>query len=379
MLFQKVFWLFTGIPTSRAASLVVSSEPVIRDQFYNGNIITERAAVVLRLAKSWFRIGSLEILTFNNEVSNLKNLTDFIITNYFPFINDSDPDRVLAFYQEVVTQTAEMIALWQSVGFTHGVCNTDNFSILSITIDYGPFGFMEKYNPKFVPNTSDDEGRYSYEHQPDVGYFNLKKLKIALQPLLNERQDNIANKILKSYARIYKWKFMEIYLKKLGFQTYSKHDKQDLEQFVAILLKITEDTGADFTMSFRELSEIDIKVLHECVTNNTFSRKYWTLPVLSNHEWFEDWVSLYKKYITGDEISEKDRQTRMKRANPRYILRNWIAQLAIEKAEKDDFSEINKVLNILTSPFEYNEIAEGAGFAAPPPEWSKTLRVSCSS
>ena len=379
ILFQKVFWLFTGIPTSRAASLVVSSEPVIRDQFYNGNIITERAAVVLRLAKSWFRIGSLEILTFNNEVSNLKNLTDFIITNYFPFINDSDPDRVLAFYQEVVTQTAEMIALWQSVGFTHGVCNTDNFSILSITIDYGPFGFMEKYNPKFVPNTSDDEGRYSYENQPDVGYFNLKKLKIALQPLLNERQDNIANKILKSYARIYKWKFMEIYLKKLGFQTYSKHDKQDLEQFVAILLRIMEDTGADFTMSFRELSEIDIKVLHECVANYTFSRKYWTLPVLSNHEWFEDWVSLYKKYITEDEISEKDRQTRTKRANPRYILRNWIAQLAIEKAEKDDFSEINKVLNILTSPFEYNEIAEDAGFAAPPPEWSKTLRVSCSS
>ena len=166
----------------------MSSDKVIRDQFYNGNVKTEQAAVVLRLARSWFRFGSLEILADNKEISLLRNLTDFIIVNYFPNINSTDNDRHLQLFQDIVLQTADMIALWQSVGFTHGVCNTDNFSILSITIDYGPFGFMEGYNPKFIPNTSDDERRYSYENQPDVGLYNLRKLKIALHSLSTQHQ-----------------------------------------------------------------------------------------------------------------------------------------------------------------------------------------------
>ena len=142
---------------------MVSDEPVIRDQFYNGNIRQERAAVVLRIAQSWFRIGSLEILTANKEFDLLRKLVDFVIKNYFPTVDEEDAGKYLDFFASVVRETASMIAKWMGVGFAHGVCNTDNFSLLSITIDYGPFGFMDEYDPGMVPNTSDDEHRYSYE------------------------------------------------------------------------------------------------------------------------------------------------------------------------------------------------------------------------
>lgn len=283
-----------GIPTSRAASLVVSYDQVIRDQFYNGNFKKERAAVVLRLAQSWFRFGSLEILAEKQEISLLRNLTDFIIVHYFPNINSTDPDRHLSLLQEIVLQTADMIALWQSVGFTHGVCNTDNFSILSITIDYGPFGFMEEYNPKFVPNTSDDEGRYSYEKQPDVGIFNLEKLKVALHPLSNKDQIKQMDLILKGYVGRYKSKFMELFCKKLGIVKCGS----DEEQLVAILLKTMEDSHADFTMTFRELSEIDIDTLVQSANTGKFSDQFWTLNKLAQHEWFKDWCKVYAKHFT---------------------------------------------------------------------------------
>ena len=163
--------LFSGIPTSRAATLVVSNDPVMRDQFYDGHPKYERGAVVLRLAPSWFRIGSLEILTENREVQLLKQLVDFVIQHHFPEINPDGKDRYLEFYSTVLRQTVDMIVKWQSVGFTHGVCNTDNYSLLSITIDYGPFGFLDEYDPGFIPNTSDDEGRYDYQKQPENRYL----------------------------------------------------------------------------------------------------------------------------------------------------------------------------------------------------------------
>ncbi|KAL4230798.1 hypothetical protein ACF0H5_011173 [Mactra antiquata] len=367
-----------GIPTSRAATLVVSDDPVIRDQFYNGNIKQEKAAVVLRLAKSWFRIGSLEILSTNNEIFLLQKLVDFIIQNYFPHISLSDPNRYLMFYSEVVQQTAVMIALWQSVGFTHGVCNTDNFSILSITIDYGPFGFLDNYDTKFVPNTSDDEGRYSYENQPDVGRFNLEKLKIALKPLLTKKQQKQANIILKGYADIYKYKYMEIYMRKLGFTDFDGLNEEN-EQFLAILLKIMEDTRADFTMTFRELSEISMEILLKYANEDNVPDIYWNLKVLANHEWFSQWLQIYTQKLDSDGIIDSKRQEIMLNTNPRYILRNWIAQSAIKDVENNKFDSVKFILKILQNPFKYNEEAEKKGFASPPPNWAKSLKVSCSS
>lgn len=363
---------YLGVPTSRVASLVVSNDPVTRDQFYDGHPQKERAAVVLRTSPSWFRFGSLEILAKTGEIDLLQQLTDFIIERYFLDIDPHSDDRYLELYSVVVEQTATMIAAWQSLGFTHGVCNTDNFSILSLTIDFGPFGFMEEYNPEFVPNTSDDEGRYSYERQPDVGYYNLDKLRVALQPLLSNDQTKQITTVLKGYVDIYKTKFMENFRRKIGIR-----QAEDDEQFIAILLKMMEDAKADFTMTFRQLSEIHINDIEKVLTLP--DDQAWALKRLATHDWYDAWGKMYKTMLMDQHVTESKRQRIMRKANPRYVLRNWMAQRAISQAEHDDFDEINKVLRVLERPFTFQEEAEVNGFASPPPQWAKHLRVSCSS
>ncbi|XP_077100289.1 protein nucleotidyltransferase YdiU-like isoform X2 [Siphateles boraxobius] len=343
---------FLGVPTSRALSLVVSEEPVWRDPFYNGSVIKERGAVVLRLAKSWFRIGSLEILTRTGELDVLR------------YINFN--------LGGVVNETAHLIAHWMSVGFAHGVCNTDNFSLLSITFDYGPFGFMESYDPNFVPNTSDDEGRYSIGAQANVGLFNLKKLLEALKPLLTSDQLSQSQQILREYPQIYHQRFHELFKAKLGFLGNEEKDSY----VIAFLLKIMEDTGADFTMTFRQLSEVTLSRLQK----GSIAPSLWALSDLSSHKHFRDWVQLYSQRLSRV-ISDSDaaRRHRMQGVNPRYVLRNWMAESAIRKAEKNDFSEVALLQKTLMEPFMEQEEAERAGYASKPPSWAQQLRVSCSS
>ncbi|XP_040921735.1 protein adenylyltransferase SelO-like isoform X2 [Toxotes jaculatrix] len=362
---------FLGVPTSRAASLIVSEEPVLRDQFYNGNVKTERGAVVLRLAKSWFRIGSLEILAQSGEIDLLRKLLDFVINEHFPSISSSDPDKYLVFYSVVVNETAHLIAQWMSVGFAHGVCNTDNFSLLSITIDYGPFGFMESYNPNFVPNTSDDEGRYSIGAQASVGLFNLEKLLGALSPVLTQKQQKEAKVILKGYVGIYQMRFHQMFKEKLGLLGEEEEDSY----IIAFLLKMMEDTQSDFTMTFRQLSEVSVLQLY----NRSFTQM-WALDNLSLHKHFSDWLKMYLLRVSRQENdTDLDHQNRMKNVNPRYVLRNWMAESAIRKAEMNDFSEVELLHNILSSPFVTQQTAEEAGYAARPPLWANRLKVSCSS
>ncbi|KAI1891341.1 hypothetical protein AGOR_G00142800 [Albula goreensis] len=363
---------FLGVPTSRAASLIVSEEPVWRDQFYNGNVRKERGAVVLRLARSWFRIGSLEILAKAGELDLLQKLLNYIIEEHFPSIKSSDPDKYLVFYSSVVNETAHLISQWMSVGFAHGVCNTDNFSLLSITIDYGPFGFMESYDPNFVPNTSDDEGRYSIGNQANVGLFNLQKLGEALRPALSPKQQAATDQILKGYPGIYQRRFHELFKAKLGLLGNQEKD----DYLIAFLLRLMEDTGADFTMTFRELSEI---IAHQLEQRNDVPQM-WALRDLASHQFFPDWASMYLQRLKGQEDdSDADRQRRMKRVNPRYVLRNWMAESAIRKAEKNDFSEVQLLQQVLRQPFQEQEAAERAGYASRPPGWAQSLSVSCSS
>ncbi|XP_076470944.1 protein nucleotidyltransferase YdiU-like [Babylonia areolata] len=359
-----------GIPTSRAASLVVSEDTVVRDQFYDGHPRPERTAVVLRLARSWFRIGSLEILTHSGEVDLLKEVVDFTIAEHFPDIDPTDSGKYLAFFQEVVRDTARLMALWQSVGFAHGVCNTDNFSLLSITIDYGPFGFLDAYDPRFVPNTSDDEHRYSYENQPSVGAFNLEKLRLALLPLWTENDKAVSKKILHGYAEYYKSRFMELFRRKLGLETSSGEEDENL---VAVLLKMMADTKADFTMTFRELGEVSLPEL----TQGHFGK--WALRTLMSHEWYSGWVAMYAARLKSEWQTDQGRQRMMNSSNPRYILRNWVAQLAVDSVERNDFSVVNKLLDIVKNPFTYQQTAEDMGLAARPPDWASGLKVSCSS
>lgn len=363
---------YLGIPTSRAASLVVSDDEVWRDQFYNGSIVKERGAVVLRVAKSWFRIGSLEILAHYGELDLLRTLLDFIIREHFPSVGVKEPNRYVDFFSIVVSRTAQLIALWMSVGFAHGVCNTDNFSLLSITIDYGPFGFMEAYNPGFVPNTSDDERRYKIGNQANIGMFNLNKLLQAINPLLDPGQKQLTAQILEGYPVLYYRRFRELFKAKLGLLGETKGD----DDLIAFLLQLMEETEADFTMTFRQLSEITHSQLQEL----SIPQQFWALKMISKHKLFPVWVSQYLlrlKSNTND--SDSKRRERMTTVNPRYVLKNWMAESAVQKAERNDFSEVRLLQRVLRHPFQKHPAAERAGYSAPTPSWARDLRVSCSS
>ncbi|XP_008583228.1 PREDICTED: selenoprotein O-like [Galeopterus variegatus] len=363
---------YLGIPTSRAASLVVSDDEVWRDQFYNGNIMKERGAVVLRAAKSWFRIGSLEILAHYGELDLLRTLLDFIIQEHFPSVDVKEPNRYMDFFSIVVSETAQLIALWMSVGFAHGVCNTDNFSLLSITIDYGPFGFMEAYNPDFVPNISDDERRYKIGNQANIGMFNLNKLLQALNPLLDSRQKQLAVQILEGYPVLYYTRFSKLFKAKLGLLGEREED----DNLIAFLLHLMEMTEADFTMTFRELSEITQSQLLEL----NIPQQFWALKTVSKHKLFPAWVSQYLLRLKSNmNDSDSERRRRMTSVNPRYVLKNWMAESAVQKAERNDFSEVHLLQEVLQHPFQKHSAAEKAGYSAPTPSWAKDLRVSCSS
>ncbi|XP_049562112.1 protein adenylyltransferase SelO-like isoform X6 [Orcinus orca] len=363
---------YLRIPTSRAASLVVSDDAVWRDQFYNGNVVKERGAVVLRVAKSWFRIGSLEILAHYGELDLLRMLLDFIIQEHFPSVDVKEPNRYLDFFSTVVSETAQLIALWMSVGFAHGVCNTDNFSLLSITIDYGPFGFMEAYNPDFVPNTSDDERRYKIGNQANIGMFNLNKLLQALNPLLDPRQKQLAAQILEGYPILYDTRFRELFKAKLGLLGKSKGD----DDLIAFLLHLMEKTEADFTMTFRQLSEITQSQLQEL----SIPQQFWALKMISKHKLFPAWVSQYLLRLKSNmNDSDSERRKRMTTVNPRYVLKNWMVGSAVQKADRNDSSEVHLLQQVLRRPFQKHSAAETAGYSSPTPSWAKDLRVSCSS
>lgn len=356
----------------------MSDDTVIRDMFYNGHPQREKTAIVLRLAESWFRIGSLEIHFYNKEHLLLSQLVDFIIEHHFPQIHKNtvghSDEKYLEFYYEVVDRTAKMIASWMSVGFAHGVMNTDNFSLLGLTIDYGPFGFMENFNPYLVPNTSDDEGRYAFYKQPEIAIYNLKKLKIAMQPLfISKEKESQMETIVTQFSNLYESYFLDRMMSKLGLKNRQANDEKLLQD----LFNMMTETGADFTMTFRELSEVTV----EEIEKNSYSKtKFWSLTPLTQHN---DWKSFLKSYLTRLELSDfpsdSDRMNFMKSVNPRYILRNWMAESATRKATAGDFSELNLLLKTLTQPFTIQEEAEKSGYASPTPNWGAQLRVSCSS
>ncbi|KAE8595960.1 hypothetical protein XENTR_v10015921 [Xenopus tropicalis] len=363
---------YLGIPTSRAASLIVSDDAVWRDQFYNGSLRRERGAMVLRVAKSWFRIGSLEILSHSGEFELLRKLVDFIITNYFPSINSKAPNRTLTFFSIVVSETANLIASWMSVGFAHGVCNTDNFSLLSITIDYGPFGFMESYDADYVPNTSDDEGRYSIGNQANVAMFNLNKLRLALNPLLDSKQQQQASQVLRGFPDLYYKRFTELFRAKLGILGENDQDLALISSF----LDLMASTRADFIMSFRQLSEISQDQLRSL----SIPQEYWALQDIGQQKQFLAWIDAYiLRLKRNPEDTDEKRRRRMMLINPRYVLRNWMAESAVRKAESNDFSEVHLLQKTLCQPFHTQKMAEEAGYSQRTPAWAKHLKVSCSS
>ena len=346
-----------GIPTTRALCVVGSEEEVLREQ-------VEPGATMLRLAPSHLRFGHFEYFYWRRQFDHLKTLADYVIAQDYSNVADVQdaPDKYVRFYHEVAVRTARLIAKWQAVGFAHGVLNSDNMSVLGITLDYGPFGFLDGYNPAFICNHSDHHGRYAFRNQPDIGYFNLRCLAQALTPLV---PDEAIKAGLDAYEAVFAEHSAELMRAKLGLRE-SRHGDDSL---LTGLLELMRGSVADYTNVFRSLC--DFKQAAE--DRNEALRDFFV-----DRDAFDKWAAGYKERLRAEGSRNEERASRMKRVNPKYVLRNYLAHQAIRLAtEQRDFSEIERLRQLLRDPFA--EQPEMDRYAAPPPDWGKRLIVSCSS
>jgi uncharacterized protein YdiU (UPF0061 family) len=337
------------IATTRALCLVTSDTSVYREE-------VESAAMVCRVARSHIRFGSFEHFHYRNQPEAVKAMADYVIARHFPEWADEDL-RYANLINHTVTETAKMIAHWQAVGFAHGVMNTDNMSILGDTIDYGPFGFLDVYNPSFICNHSDANGRYSFKNQPSVGLWNLNALATSLMTLLPSETLIAA---LKHYEPTFLQHYRDLMAAKLGLLHYADND----ETLINSLLALMEENQVDYTLFFRQL----------CYFSEP---RQAVRDLFVDREAFDVWAVLYVERLSQQSVSDNDRSEAMLKTNPKYILRNYMAQAAIEKAEKGDYSEVNLLLDVLQNPFEEHPQAEH--YAGLPPDWAETISVSCSS
>ena len=335
-----------SIPTSRALMIIGSDEMVIREK-------SETAAMLARTAKTHIRFGNFEYFHYNNKPEYVKVLADFCIENYPAYFSRSN-NKYEEFFRSVVEQTACMIALWQANGFSHGVMNTDNMSILGETFDYGPYGFMEDYIPSYVCNHSDHQGRYAFKNQPYIGLWNCSALGHALSSLISEENQD---EILKTYELIFQNKLAELYRKKLGFITSHNEDAQLIQG----LLDIMESERLDYTNTFRNLSQ----AVTQTKTNEL------------NSDIAVSWIKSYQERHNKESKSIAKKISLMNAINPKYILRNYMAQEVIEAAENSDFSAAETLIEVITSP--YDELEQYEHFANRSPDWAKNLEISCSS
>jgi uncharacterized protein YdiU (UPF0061 family) len=343
-----------GIPTTRALCITGSREEVYREQIETGAMLT-------RLAPSHVRFGSFEVFFYRNRHDALQTLADYVIATHYPELQDTEQPYV-ALLQAVVYKTANLLAQWQAVGFAHGVMNTDNMSVLGLTLDYGPFGFMEAYDPGLVCNHSDHHGRYAFDQQPQVALFNLSCLAQTLLPLVDVEAARAA---LEAYQPAYTRYYEQLLLQKLGFESADTA----LLPLGNELLAQMADSGTDYTNLFRCLCSID------CETGTE-------TPAL--HDQFIDrarfarWLADYRAALHSHARPDTERQLAMRAVNPKYVLRNYMAQIAIDKATQEhDYTEIDRQFKLLQAPFD--EHPDMAHYAAPPPDWARGIQVSCSS
>ena len=343
-----------GVPTTRALGIAGADETVYRET-------PETAAVLLRLAPSHVRFGSFEVFYHRREHEYLKQLADHVIEEHFPQFAGT-PDRHERLLIEVVERTARLIAQWQAVGFCHGVMNTDNMSILGLTLDYGPFGFMEAFNPGHICNHSDEQGRYSYENQPYIGLWNCSRLAQALTPLIPA---DLCNAALARYEDAFTQTHAALMRAKLGLAQAMEGD----DSLVNDLLLLLAQHATDYTIFFRALGRFSTQQ----DADNALVR-----DLMVDRAAFDAWAARYVSRLAAEAGDDAARRVRMDRVNPKYVLRNHLAQTAIDKAARHkDFSEIDKLLALLQSPFDEQPGFEA--YAAPAPDWAKHIQVSCSS
>lgn len=362
---------YLGVPTTRSLSLALTGDEVLRDMLYDGNQEYEKGAVVCRVAPSFIRFGNFQIFAARKDHTNLKNLADYTVRNYYKDIQTEGKEKYIEFFKTVVNDSLEMVVHWQRVGFVHGVMNTDNMSILGLTIDYGPYGWLEGYDPNWTPNTTDSQHhRYAYGNQPGIVLWNLVQLANALYPLIEEAKP--LEDILESYQKNFDKKYVEMMSQKLGLAEINA----DVEQLIEDLEQNLQLTETDMTIFFRELPRVQKKNTAQEAFQKIHKAFYKPLELAGSVT--DAWTTWFTKYIERLQIeTDKDetRKFKMYDVNPKFVLRNYMAQLAINAANKGDYTVINELYEVLKRP--YNEQPEYEKWYAKRPEWARN-KVGCS-
>lgn len=340
-----------GIPTTRALCIIGSQEPVYRET-------VETGATLLRVARTHIRFGHFEYFSYSRDQQNLKILADYLISQQFPDWQDQ-PERYQLLLEEAVKRTAHLMAAWQAVGFNHGVMNTDNMSILGETFDYGPFAFLDDYQSGYICNHSDYQGRYAFNQQPQIGLWNCQCLAQAMLPLVGEKAAMAA---LEQYEDHFHEHLMILYRAKLGLEKQLEGDAL----LVRDLLREMERNQVDYSIFFRQLGHF-----------RSVQEPGGARDLFIDRAAFDGWAERYERRLATELSTPAQRSEQMNLHNPKYILRNYMAQTAIEKAQQGDFSEVNRLLHLLQKPFD--EQPENDHYAALPPDWGKGMEISCSS
>ena len=372
-----------GVPTTRALSLILTGERVERDMFYDGRVEEEPGAVVCRVAPSFLRFGNYELHAARGELEVLRRLADFTIRTLFPHLGEPSPAVYGQWFAEVCRTTAELMVHWLRVGFVHGVMNTDNLSILGLTIDYGPYGWLEDYDPYWTPNTTDAAGRrYCYGRQPTIAHWNLAQMANALHPLMGDPAP--LEQALTDYSRRFEEGWQAAMAAKLGLKAFAADTDTALVQD---LLGLLAEVETDMTLFYRHLAEIPAGTADDRPATETLAAPLMVAlyrPDQATAAYLEhlgSWLDRYRARLRHDGLDDRERQQRMDAVNPKYVLRNYLAQLAIDDIAAGNFSLTRELLDVLRHP--YDEQPGRERFAEKRPEWARhrpgCSMLSCSS
>src|SRR6478672_11722537 len=362
-----------GVPTTRALCLVGTGDMVVRDMFYDGHPKPEPGAIVCRVAPSFLRFGNFELPYARGDVDLLRRLADFCIARDFPGLEGEGEALYARWFDIVCERTAVMIAHWMRVGFVHGVMNTDNMSILGLTIDYGPYGWIDDFDPDWTPNTTDAHGRrYRFGWQPKIAYWNLTRLAQALSPLFDDVE--VLRAGLQRFSDAFVAADRDNIARKLGLAECRDDDVALMQELQGLL----HSAEVDMTIFFRALADIVIQAPSLSPVADAF---YDADKRMASEPDFNAWLARYAARSLDDELDAVTRRVRMQAANPRYVLRNYLAQQAIDRADAGDFEGIRELLDLLRRPYDDQPGRES--FAARRPDWARhkagCSMLSCSS